>query len=112
MRFFSYSFLLITADEGQIVNLVFEDLFQIEFSKDCEYDVLIIRDGRYGYSPPLRRICGDQKPEPINSTGRYMSLLFKTDDDINGFGFFANYTFINGKYNLPHKIKTQYVHCK
>ncbi|XP_072013567.1 uncharacterized protein [Amphiura filiformis] len=89
-----YHYLLV-ADEGQIIELSFEEPFEIEYSEDCQYDALIVRDGRYGYSPPLARLCGHEAPPKVVSTGRYMSILFTTDEEVNGVGFFANYSFID-----------------
>jgi hypothetical protein len=63
-------------------------MLEIEQSDSCLYDYLEIHDGQYGYSPFIGRFCNFIKPIlPIESTGRFLWIKFKTDDLIELKGF-------------------------
>jgi hypothetical protein len=65
----------------------------LEETANCEYDYLEIRDGAYGYSTPLAKLCGHDFPRDINSNDRYLFLRFVSDDSIEYSGFRAVYSF-------------------
>ncbi|XP_060807269.1 neuropilin and tolloid-like protein 2 [Amyelois transitella] len=80
---------VINGSEGTILELTFVDIFRIEDHPDCDYDYLEIRDGLRGYAPLLggKKICGQQFPRPIHTTGPYAWLKFHSDDTIEYEGF-------------------------
>ncbi|XP_022107700.1 neuropilin and tolloid-like protein 2 isoform X2 [Acanthaster planci] len=82
------------AGENEVVEVTFDPDFEIELSDDCKYDYLEIRDGRFGFSPLIGRICGNQSPGKITSSGRYLWMLFETDDELEYSGFYATFRFI------------------
>ncbi|XP_023215082.1 neuropilin and tolloid-like protein 2 isoform X2 [Centruroides sculpturatus] len=84
----------ITAPFGYFVQIDFRDNFHLEDSPTCEYDSLEVRDGPYGYSKVIRKVCGDKFPNFITSSDRYLWLKFSSDDSIEYSGFRAVYQFI------------------
>lgn len=46
-----------------------------------------IRDGRYGYSKLVNRYCGESFPPTVTSTGPYLWLRFRSDENIEYEGF-------------------------
>ncbi|XP_050429066.1 neuropilin and tolloid-like protein 1 isoform X2 [Adelges cooleyi] len=85
---------VITADEGEVIELDFRDSFTIEPSSGCKHDHLEIRDGPYGYSEPAHYFCGNQFPPKIVSKDRSLWLRFRSDENIEYDGFHAVYKFI------------------
>lgn len=85
---------LIEAGPGEIIELDFRDSFTIEPSIGCKHDHLEIRDGPYGYSVPAYYYCGNQFPPKIISSGKYLWLRFRSDENIEYEGFHAVYKFI------------------
>ncbi|XP_025202855.1 uncharacterized protein LOC112599940 [Melanaphis sacchari] len=85
---------LLEAGPGEIIELDFRDSFTIEPSIGCKHDLLEIRDGPYGYSNPVYLYCGNQFPPKIISSGKYLWLRFRSDENIEYEGFHAVYKFI------------------
>ncbi|XP_050529694.1 uncharacterized protein LOC126899146 [Daktulosphaira vitifoliae] len=85
---------VITADEGEVIELDFRDLFEIEPSEGCKHDHLEIRDGPYGYSEPAHYFCGNQFPPKIVSKDRSLWIRFRSDENTEYKGFYAVYRFI------------------
>ena len=83
----------VPAPKGQKIRLDFRDEFNIEYSDDCKYDFLELRDGPFGYSPLLGRYCGKQHPPMVHSLSRYLWIRFKSDDSIEYGGFRVVYEF-------------------
>lgn len=76
------------APRNHIIVLKYYEQFEIEPSDDCIYDYLEIRDGQFGYSPLIGRFCNFSPPQlPIESTGRFLWLNFRSDDLIEMVGF-------------------------
>lgn len=76
------------APRNHIIVLKYYEQFEIEPSDDCIYDYLEIRDGQFGYSPLIGRFCNFNPPQlPIESTGRFLWLNFRSDDLIEMIGF-------------------------
>lgn len=97
--YYQYSRLL--APFGYQIRIEFRDKFHLEGSTNCEYDYLEIRDGAYGYSTPLAKLCGHEFPKDITSNDRYLFLRFVSDDSIEYGGFRAVYSFIRMPSKLP-----------
>lgn len=79
------------ASAGHVLRLDFRDAFRIEDSPDCRYDYLEIRDGEFGYDPPLGKYCGNNFPKMFTSSDRYLWLKFHSDENIEDTGFRAVY---------------------
>ncbi|XP_070554529.1 neuropilin and tolloid-like protein 1 isoform X3 [Ptychodera flava] len=94
---------VIKAKRNEIIRLTFGPTYMIESSRECRFDYLEVRDGRWGYSPFIGRYCGDQQPVNIVSTGRYLWMRFVTDDTVEEAGFAARYEFIKIKPEDPNE---------
>ena len=69
--------------------------FELEDGYLCHYDSVTIFDGRNTSSPLLSKNCGSGLPTPVNSSGRYMYMQFKSDSSNTRKGFVAHYRAIN-----------------
>ena len=88
--------LSISAERGMHIRLTFLENFHIEVSGDsCDYDFLELRDGPFGYSPLLGRYCGKSPPAIIDTSGRFLWIRFKSDENIEYSGFKIHYVFRN-----------------
>uniref|UniRef100_A0A1I8F4F3 CUB domain-containing protein n=1 Tax=Macrostomum lignano TaxID=282301 RepID=A0A1I8F4F3_9PLAT len=103
----------IKAGWGQRIELDFKlSSFLIERSSECLNDYLEIRDGPFGYSPPLRglpdgndgRLCGEWPPTRhgraspdrlLRSSGRFLWLRFRSDEVIRHRGLRLVYRFVS-----------------
>ncbi|XP_043937890.1 neuropilin and tolloid-like protein 2 [Protopterus annectens] len=85
---------IIEAAPRQRIELSFDDPYYVEPSFECRFDHLEIRDGPFGFSPLTDRYCGPKKPATIRSTGRFMWIKFFSDEELEGIGFRAKYSFI------------------
>ncbi|KAG6457101.1 neuropilin and tolloid-like protein 2 [Manduca sexta] len=93
---------VINATEGQIIELIFVDVFRIESHPECAYDYLEIRDGLQGYSKLLSKLCGTAFPRQISTTGPNAWLKFHSDDTIEYEGFHINISFKAGaSHSIP-----------
>lgn len=81
----------------QRIELTFDEPYYIEPSFECRFDHLEVRDGPFGFSPLINRYCGLKSPALIRSTGRFMWIKFISDEELEGKGFQAKYSFIPGK---------------
>ena len=92
---------VVAAKQGEYVSVQFLNGYAIEKSDDCKYDWLIFQDGPFFFSPIIKRLCGESDSmAPINSTGRYMRMWFRTDDfiQLRGFVLHPQYIPIPSKY--------------
>ena len=65
------------------VSINFVD-FNLQSDSSCQYDWLEVRDGNSSESELLGdKLCGDDIPGPIESTGRSVTLVFKSDASYN-----------------------------
>lgn len=80
----------------QRIELTFDEHYYIEPSFECRFDHLEVRDGPFGFSPLIDRYCGVKSPPLIRSTGRFMWIKFSSDEELEGLGFRAKYSFIPG----------------
>ncbi|XP_033119678.1 neuropilin and tolloid-like protein 2 isoform X2 [Anneissia japonica] len=85
---------LFIAPENHIIQFSFPTPLDMEYSDNCKFDRLEIRDGRFGFSPLLGRFCGSGRPRSFRTTGRYAWAYFLADTMIHGNGFHAFYEFI------------------
>lgn len=86
------------------MRLDFRNKFDLEYSNNCTYDYLEIRDGGHGYDRLKTKLCGSTFPQIIESTSRFLWLRFKSDDTIEGGGFTAVYESFrpeNGEQKTP-----------
>lgn len=91
------SIFLCLAAPRQRIELTFDEPYYIEPSFECRFDHLEVRDGPFGFSPLINRYCGLKSPALIRSTGRFMWIKFISDEELEGKGFQAKYSFIPGK---------------
>ncbi|XP_036202599.1 neuropilin and tolloid-like protein 2 isoform X1 [Myotis myotis] len=85
---------VLEAAPRQRIELAFDEHFYIEPSFECRFDHLEVRDGPFGFSPLINRFCGVKSPPLIRSTGRFMWVKFSSDEELEGMGFRAKYSFI------------------
>ncbi|XP_037366570.1 cubilin isoform X2 [Talpa occidentalis] len=78
------------SSRGSPFELEFED-FHLEHHPDCTLDYLAVYDGPGTSSHLLTKLCGDEKPLLIRSSGDSMSLKLRTDEGQQGSGFLAKY---------------------
>lgn len=84
---------IISAPQGHLVQLNFQT-FVLEtclVPLICSCDHVEVRDGSDANSPKLGKFCGNNKPAPIQSSGRYMWVEFDSDLTRNEKGFYATY---------------------
>ena len=55
------------------------------------YDYLAVYDGMTNNSRKIEQICGLQFPDDVTSSGNYLLLRFKSDQDVAGSGFNLTY---------------------
>ena len=73
--------------QGQRVSVEFLN-FDIESHNRCTWDWLEIRDGSTSSANPLgSKMCGNQLPGPITSTGNSLHIHFHTDGSVVKSGF-------------------------
>uniref|UniRef100_H3ACI3 CUB domain containing protein 2 n=2 Tax=Latimeria chalumnae TaxID=7897 RepID=H3ACI3_LATCH len=91
------------------VTLVFHD-FQLEKNEGCNFDFVAVFDGGSMNDSHLGHFCGNTKPSDVVSSGNELLVVFKSDFNIGGRGFKANYfagdchqvfTAIKGNFSSP-----------
>ncbi|XP_057391061.1 neuropilin and tolloid-like protein 2 isoform X1 [Balaenoptera acutorostrata] len=85
---------ILEAAPRQRIELTFDEHYYIEPSFECRFDHLEVRDGPFGFSPLVDRYCGVKSPPLLRSTGRFMWIKFSSDEELEGLGFRAKYSFI------------------
>lgn len=82
------------AGPGEVIRLRFIEHFHLEPDEQCRYDYLEVRDGQYGYSALIGKLCGTTPPTVLESSGRHLWLRFHSDQDIHYIGFRAFFEFV------------------
>lgn len=104
---------IIKVPEGYLVRLSLQS-FQLETcalpSPVCSCDHLEVKDGTDGSSKQLGRYCGNDKPSPVQSSGRFMWIEFDTDLTGNEKGFLATYSAV-GMYPTTSFTWQLLLHC-
>ncbi|GCB71772.1 neuropilin and tolloid-like protein 2 isoform X4 [Scyliorhinus torazame] len=85
---------ILEAAPRQRIELTFDELYNIEPSWDCRFDHLEVRDGPFGFSRVINHYCGQKSPSLIKSSGRFLWIKFTSDEELEGFGFRAKYSFV------------------
>lgn len=90
---------IIEVPESYFVQLTFET-FELSMetctiSSLCKCDHVEARDGKRASSLKLKKLCGNNKPSTLQSSGRYMWVEFQSDSKTTRKGF--NATFKAGK---------------
>ncbi|XP_055295203.1 cubilin homolog [Sitodiplosis mosellana] len=83
---------IIRAQNGYHVGLTFINRFMIETSTNCTKDYVKVFNKVNGEFKEIKRLCGRETPQFLNSTGREMKVLFRTDGDGDGDGFTAQWS--------------------
>ncbi|XP_021943900.1 neuropilin and tolloid-like protein 2 [Folsomia candida] len=88
-----------------VIRLHFIEQFALEYTledqQSCNHDYLEIRDGQFGYSSLVNKICGTTPPIYIESSGPFLWLRFKTDGNIEYNGFKIKIEFVEGLVDSP-----------
>ncbi|KAK7945415.1 hypothetical protein WMY93_001143 [Mugilogobius chulae] len=84
---------IIEAAPRQCVDLFFDEKYSIEPSWECKFDHIEVRDGPFGFSPIIGRYCGQESPNYVRSSGRYLYIKFVADGELEAIGFSAHYNF-------------------
>lgn len=82
---------IIQVQPGDKVVLSFET-FALEDNAVCQYDYVLIRDGRSSKSPMIGKFCGTSRPATITSTANYLWIGFRSDSSTTKQGFKAIWT--------------------
>ncbi|PVD35988.1 hypothetical protein C0Q70_02958 [Pomacea canaliculata] len=89
---------IISAPANKKIQVDFELPFRLEQHSRCRYDYIEFRDGGTQDSPVMNvghnnnsRICGDQLPGSVLSTGNALYVRFFTDVSVTSVGFKAEY---------------------
>ena len=82
---------LITVPDGKIVRLGFHK-FHLRKRAACQLDFVEVLDGKDSYSESKGRFCGSEPPEVIWSSGRYMTVHYRTAGIRLYDGFEASFT--------------------
>ncbi|XP_003256678.2 mannan-binding lectin serine protease 1 isoform X2 [Nomascus leucogenys] len=79
----------IELEEGFMVNLQFEDIFDIEDHPEvpCPYDYIKIKVGPKVFGP----FCGEKAPEPISTQSHSVLILFHSDNSGENRGWRLSY---------------------
>lgn len=85
----SECFYVIDLEEGFMINLQFEDIFDIEDHPEvpCPYDYIKIKAGPKVLGP----FCGEKTPEPINTQTHNVMILFRSDNSGENRGWKLSY---------------------
>ncbi|XP_005639872.1 mannan-binding lectin serine protease 1 isoform X6 [Canis lupus familiaris] len=85
----SECFYTIELEEGFMVSLQFEDIFDIEDHPEvpCPYDYIKIKAGPKVLGP----FCGEKAPEPINTESHSVQILFRSDNSGENQGWRLSY---------------------
>lgn len=100
---------LFTAPFGYLIKIEFRDQFHLEDATNCEYDFLEVRDGAFGYSTLIDKLCGPDFPRDIISSDRFLFLRFVSDDSIQYSGFRAVYSFIQNQSTFDLLAKINFI---
>lgn len=82
---------LIKATNGNTLLLTITSL-ELEDSEDCSSDSLTIHDGRSSSGKLLDKVCGTVTTKTIRSTGQYLHLEFRSNENIQWRGFSIQYS--------------------
>ncbi|XP_025142498.3 mannan-binding lectin serine protease 1 isoform X4 [Bubalus bubalis] len=79
----------IELEEGFMISLQFEDIFDIEDHPEvsCPYDYIKIKAGPKVLGP----FCGEKAPEPINTQSHSVQILFRSDNSGENRGWRLSY---------------------
>ncbi|XP_006894385.1 PREDICTED: cubilin-like [Elephantulus edwardii] len=83
---------ILSAPPGKLVQLQFEDQFNIEITPNCTSNYLELRDGADANAPILSKSCGTSLPRSQLSSDETMYLRFRTDNSPTHVGFKAKYS--------------------
>ena len=83
---------LIKAPEGYHVRLNFTH-FYLDDNPNCQYESLKVYDGSDESSQLLGTYCGNELPQIIQSYGRYLYVVFTSDEEVTYSGYQATVSF-------------------
>ncbi|CAH2319510.1 membrane frizzled-related [Pelobates cultripes] len=78
-----------------VIQLQFHD-FSLEMERGCTFDYVEIHDSTsLGTASMMGRFCGSHLPPNLTSSGPHMYIVFVSDEEESGLGFFATYEAFN-----------------
>ncbi|XP_001377380.2 cubilin [Monodelphis domestica] len=86
----SECFWLLKSSRGSQFEVTFED-FHLENDSNCRLDFLAVYDGLTADANLLAKLCGNEIPPLIRSSGDSLLLKLQTDEQQQGGGFLAKY---------------------
>uniref|UniRef100_A0A665XA50 Procollagen C-endopeptidase enhancer 2-like n=1 Tax=Echeneis naucrates TaxID=173247 RepID=A0A665XA50_ECHNA len=85
---------LITVEPDMVIHVKF-DKFVLEADTYCRFDyVAFFNGGEKDDSRLIGKYCGDQRPQPIITSGNVLLVQFVSDLSVTSDGFLAHYTSI------------------
>ena len=87
------------------ISLFFES-FEVEYQDTCDLDWLEIRDGKSVDDDRIGpKLCGSHVPGLITSNGKYLKLIFHSDDSDNYKGFKIQAELGKNRYTCYKEVK-------
>lgn len=93
---------IIIAPTTHIIQLTFTS-FHLESGVECTYDYVAVYPGYVTVATEsenmaqIGKFCGSSIPPVLQSSGNILSLVFRSDDSLNGHGFSATYNFVDAR---------------
>ncbi|KAJ8277036.1 hypothetical protein GJAV_G00070750 [Gymnothorax javanicus] len=81
---------VIVVQQGHVVQLTFQSM-DLEEHRGCEYDYIIVFDGRTSEKQEIGRFCGRELPPTLRSSSNIMTVTMKSDSSVELGGFSARY---------------------
>ncbi|XP_041100442.1 uncharacterized protein LOC121312766 isoform X2 [Polyodon spathula] len=94
---------VIEAPVGHIVHLDFHSLV-LEEHRTCQYDYVIVYDGRGASEQELGRFCGSEVPPQLRATSNAMMVVMKSDSSVELDGFSAQFSTVKSQAVLTGQI--------
>lgn len=85
------SYVIKSATSSSHVKIVFS-IFHLEEHADCKFDYVSVYDGASTEAPLIGKYCGATVPDDITSSGRYLTVIFRSDPSVNELGFVFQYS--------------------
>ncbi|XP_035269113.1 uncharacterized protein LOC118225159 isoform X2 [Anguilla anguilla] len=81
---------VIFVQQGHLVQLNFLSMV-LEEQRGCQYDHIIVFDGRISEKQEIGRFCGSELPPPLRSSSNILTVQMKSDSSVELDGFSAHF---------------------
>ncbi|KAG5851111.1 hypothetical protein ANANG_G00089560 [Anguilla anguilla] len=81
---------VIFVQQGHLVQLNFLSMV-LEEQRGCQYDYIIVFDGRISEKQEIGRFCGSELPPPLRSSSNILTVQMKSDSSVELDGFSAHF---------------------